>query len=327
MKRTIAMILSLSLLLALAGCGTKVPPSTEAPETTAATEPATEPEERCSSPILYKICDDDGHTAYLFGTAHAGLDEMYPLPDYVLQAYESADLLAVESDPNVFPSMVDMMQIQKATQLEEGTTIEDVISGDVYEAARKILQDHNTYDASMERATPIMWYMTIDELMIRQCEATLNSGVDRTMLNMASGDDKPVESVEPYLLHAAPLTDTPMEEQVRLLERVVEVFSGPAVCKIRDQNCRLWAKGDRDGLEQALMEDPFMLGMTSEDLTQFPGYLDALITRRDQQMVTYVKEKLSSGKIAFICVGIGHVVGDGGMVDQLIRDGYTVERV
>lgn len=323
MKKLTAMILSLSLLLALVGCGAQVPPTTAPEETTTATEP----EERCSSPILYKICDDAGHTAYLFGTAHAGLDEMYPLPDYVLQAYESADLLAVEWDPNAFPSMVDVMQLQKAAQLEEGTTIEDVISGDVYEAARKILQDHNAYDVSMERATPIMWYMTIDELMIRQCEATANRGVDQTMVNMASGDDKPVESVEPYLLHVAPLTDTPMDEQIKLLERLVEVFSDPEVFTIRDQNCRLWAKGDQDGLKQSLMEDPFMLGMTAEDLTQFPGYLDALITRRDRQMVTYVEEKLSSGKTAFVCVGIGHVVGDGGMVDQLIRDGYTVERV
>ncbi len=36
-----------------------------------------------STPLLYEVRDESGHTLYLMGTIHVGRDDMYPLSDAV----------------------------------------------------------------------------------------------------------------------------------------------------------------------------------------------------------------------------------------------------
>ena len=95
MKKIFAVLLALCLLMSLSACGGTIPvenpteitttvPTTE-PVTT--TEPTTAPVEDDSiSPLLYKVTDGEGNTAWLFGSIHVGQDYFYPLPDYVTEA-------------------------------------------------------------------------------------------------------------------------------------------------------------------------------------------------------------------------------------------------
>jgi uncharacterized protein YbaP (TraB family) len=41
-------------------------------------------------------------------------------------------------------------------------------------------------------------------------------------------------------------------------------------------------------------------------------------------MTAKIREYLTTGKIYFVVVGAGHVVGEEGIVSQLRRDGYEV---
>ena len=51
-----------------------------------------------STPLLYEVKDEAGHTLYLLGTIHVGGEDMYPLSEAVWNAYAAADVLAVEVD-------------------------------------------------------------------------------------------------------------------------------------------------------------------------------------------------------------------------------------
>lgn len=88
--------------------GEESPTESEEPEPTEEdiqpTEPvATEPEATLeNAPLLYKVTDGDGNVIWLFGSIHVGRDDYYPLPEYVLDAYEGSDALAVELDAVAF---------------------------------------------------------------------------------------------------------------------------------------------------------------------------------------------------------------------------------
>ena len=113
MKRVLALIMTAVMLLSLCACGGTVPaenPSevtttapTTAPATTLTTPPTTAPAKNDAiSPLHYKVNDGEGNTAWLFGSIHVGQDHFYPLPDYVTEAYENSDALAVEADMVTF---------------------------------------------------------------------------------------------------------------------------------------------------------------------------------------------------------------------------------
>ena len=72
MKKILAMLLCLSLLLPCLGAAAE------------------------SHPLLYEARDNQGHVIYLLGTIHVGGEDMFPLSDAVWRAYDEAEALAVE---------------------------------------------------------------------------------------------------------------------------------------------------------------------------------------------------------------------------------------
>ncbi|MBE6925061.1 MAG: TraB/GumN family protein [Ruminococcaceae bacterium] len=328
MKKTFFVVLSLALLLTGCAADTQEPSVTTL--TTQATEaPApAEPASTSSTPLLYRITDEEGHILYLLGSAHAGLKEMYPLPDYVLDAFESADALALEANPSFTGvSLEEYAMVEEATTLEKGKTIRDYISQQTYDEAVKILEENNQYSAAMDQRTPVVWMMAIDQLIVRKCESAPNYGVDNMLMNMAKNSKKPIVNAETYVNHNAPLTDVSMNQQIKLLERVVVAYQDSAVPPMRDSICKMWAAGDKSAMKAQLAVDPFMWALEDGELAAYQEYWEILGNQRDNHMVHYIKDTLASGDTVFVCVGAAHVIADNGIVDQMIQAGYTVEQV
>ena len=143
MKRLLAWLLALVMCFILTACGPgtsdeSVPP-TEIHEQE--TETPTVSQSSTVTPLLYRVTDDSGNTIWLFGSIHVGRENYYPLPDYVLDAFESADALAVEADIVAFEKDLGL-QMTALSHLvyRDGSTIKDHISLELYEKAVEILK-------------------------------------------------------------------------------------------------------------------------------------------------------------------------------------------
>ena len=100
-NRILSFLLALVMVLGtLVSCSPATNETSDAPTTkaTAKTEDiiTASTDEEGVHPLLYKVTDDDGNTIWLFGSIHVGRDEFYPLPDYVMDAFEGSESLAVE---------------------------------------------------------------------------------------------------------------------------------------------------------------------------------------------------------------------------------------
>lgn len=324
MKKLLCLLLSLTLLLSLWGCRAEDPvPSATADagqtETTAPTDPEGEP----SSPLLYKVTDGEGHVLYLFGSIHIGIEEMYPLPDYVIDAYESSDLLAVEIDDL---DAEEQELVISLGELPDGTVITDYIPEKTYQAALAILEENGAYAEEMEHWMPVVWKTFIEELTTEKSPADADLGVDRHMMERARQDGKPIEGIETIEYHYRVMSDLSMETQCLLLEGAVEGYRSASNRLGLKSMCEAWAAGVEAAWEGASVEN--ILANTDEALLPlYQEYYNALQTERDLLMTQYAKDALASGETVFICVGTAHVVPGGAMIDQLRAAGYTVERV
>lgn len=349
MKKICSILLVLSLLLSLCACGKSTPEATptEAPSTTAPitepttepvtdpiTEPTTEPvtapveepdTDSSISPLLYKVTDADGNVAWLFGSIHVGQDYFYPLPDYVTNAYENADALAVEADVIAFETDLTAQTnaLSKLVYLD-GTTISDHISQDLYNRSVEILKESNTYMSLLDMYYPIMWSSTIDSLQLAAFGVDDELGIDMHFLKDAYDTGKEIQEVESIQFQYEIMANFSPEMQAELLEGSIYGYDNPEESKAAlFELIDAWTLGDADALFTLLNELPEF--ESDEEKALYEEYSDTMVTQRNISMADFAEEALDSGKEVFICVGAAHVVGPGAMADLLTQRGYTVE--
>ena len=338
MKKLLSILLVFALLT-LSACtprqapvttaDTTVPTETsQSPTEETTTEQTTEPEEtdEPSSPVLYKATDSEGNVVYLMGSIHVGMDNMYPLPQYVLDAYNASDALAVEID--IIAANKDLsgaMDAARAMVLDDGTKISDHISEECYEKAVEILEENNTYYRALDMYKPVMWYSLISTLAMEKAGAQSDMGVDMYFLELAHDEDKTIYEIESVDEQYALLGGMSMELQALMLEQTVELYGSALYNMSIRLMCTAWASGDGEGL--LTMTDTDTAGMSEEEAKLMEEFNLSLVGARNVNMTQYAEDALKSGETVFIVVGAAHVLGDDGMAKGLEALGYTVELV
>ena len=339
MKKLLSLLLTLAMMLSMAACTApesdpldeeKETETTElVSETPSESDPEQEPDlpEATSTPLLYKVTGENGGTVWLFGSIHVGIDEMYPFPDYVLDAYNEADALAVECD--VIALQKDMELMTELVQMMlylDGSTISDHISPELYDAAVAIMEENDSYMKILDYYLPVMWYSTIETFTYENYGYDSNIGIDMTLLNMAKDEDKPILEVESARFQYEMLSSFSPELQEILLQEAVAGYNSPENKETLDGLLKAWCDGDTDSLLLYLNEeaDP---DTDSETLKLIEEFTFAMETDRNIAMADYAENIIKGEDKVFICVGMAHILGDGAMVDLLQQRGYTVERI
>ena len=340
MKKLIALLLCMVMVLRLAACGQKNEPATttaatepSVPETTVpttepATEPAvTEPAESVITPLLYKVTDNEGNVAWLFGSIHVGEEYFYPLPAYVLNAYASADALAVEFDIVTFEGDINaQIEALQTMVYADGTTIADHISEELYNDAKAALKDLGMYSSALDYYCPAMWSSFIDSAMIEKMGVDTSLGIDLYFLNRAHEEGKTILDVESAAFQYGMMAGYSEELQAMLLESSVASVELMEESKAdMMQLVDAWATGNEAEFDALINAAPEFESPEEEVL--YNEYQNAMITQRNLNMADFAEDALKSGEEVFIVVGAAHIVGAGAMAELLAERGYTVEIV
>ncbi len=353
-KKLIALLMTLVMLFCFVSCGAdkddadsenasdnevvtqaddKEGESAEAEETESDDDKDTstqEPDEEKYQPLLYKVTDENGNYIYLFGSIHVGREDFYPLPDYVLDAYEESEALAVEFD--VVAATSNMMGMSDAMMdliYTDGTTIKDHIDKKTYENAKQILKDEGLYmGETMDYFCPAMWWSLIDSALQLKTEYDSEDGIDVHLLNTAKDDGKKIIDIESMEFQFGMLAGFSAETQSWLLEDSVASYNEYKKDDFKSYDeeltalVDLWASGNEKEFNEYVNEVPEFESKEEERL--WNEYNDAMLTDRNIGMADFAEEQLEDGKTVFICVGAAHIVGNGGVADLLEKAGYTV---
>ena len=280
------------------------------------------------SPILYKATDSNGNEVYLFGSIHIGQEEMYPLPQYVMNAYEASDVLAVECDIVAFEeNQSDAQNLFMYFVYTDGTTIEDHIDSKLYSQAVEILEDNDYYGMAMDYYNAYLWSDIINALLSEKSRYDMDYGVDRFFIHKAYDDKKPIDEVESVEFQYKMTASFSEGLQELLLQSAVESYQLDNYDEQVKELLSAWCDGDEKELVSLARTDYNNILLTSEQKKLLKEYDNELIVKRNKTMTDYAEEVLKSGDTVFICVGAAHVVGSDGMAQQLKNRGYKVERV
>lgn len=311
-KRILIWLLIFAMCFALAACGSSKTENIAG---------------KSSAPLLYRVTGQNGNVVWLFGSIHVGREDYYPLPDYVMTAFESADTLAVELDIVAFEKdMSQQVAVLQPLVYTDGTTIKDHIPQELYEKAVGIFEAYHTYASALDLYCPAFWSSLIDSLMVEEFDVDINLGLDRYFINAAYDAKKEIAEVESAEFQYQMLADFDEAVQIAILEASVESYENmEETADDLETLMHLWSSGDENAFGQYLTETDDSL--TDEEKQISEKYNEIMITNRNIAMADYAETALAGDKEVFICVGAAHIVGEGAMANLLAQRGYTVERI
>ena len=273
-----------------------------------------------SAPLVYRVTDGEGHALYLLGTIHVGNDDMYPLGGAVEEAYENADILAVELDlyaygGNLFTSLKTAFALMYGMQ----DSIKNHISPETYALGVEKL---GMPEIALQRMKPAMWYSLAENYIYTKAGLDAMKGVDYGLLKRAHKDGKQIDELESLESQMATLLSIP--------EAVID-YEVQAMLTYPEESAQglltlfeAWRVGDEAALRTLLEESTEGEAELSE---AYGEYSDILIDSRNDGFEEQAVSYLNSGKTALIAVGAFHIIGENGLAEKLARLGYTVEEI
>jgi len=323
----LAFVLALSLL---GGCAQATPTPDVTPEAAPTPGPTPEitPEPTPGvpsdiTPLLWKVTAPDGQIMYLFGSIHAADEAIYPLPVYIMDAFNECGYLAVEVDTLALEGdMETQMAMSLSMMYRFGETIVDDIGQELHARAKEVMAELDLEGIPLEMLDglkPYMWANLLMAAAVERAGLSLELGLDMHFLKEAGERGMEILEVESAQAQLELMLGFSPPLQAALLEGSLDI---DAAAQGLEELYGLWKEGDAPALE-AVRNLEFE-GMPEELAEE---YWDAMFTRRKPQMLQAAIRYMNEGKAVFYVVGLLHMIGEGGLVDLLREEGYTVERV
>jgi len=324
MKKILSILLvAIFILVALIGCGSGSDPATENERYPALGNdtPGTPSD---ITPLMWRVTSPDGQGMYLFGSIHVGDSSIYPLPDFVMNAFERSDYLAVEVDIYAFANdMAAVMRMSAMMVYTGGRTIVDDIGEELHAQLVEILTDNNTPAFllnTMDRMRPAMWHSTIGEISVSRAGLSADYGVDMHFIHAAMARGMEVLEVESMDSQMQMMVDFSTELWTLMLQSAVHYFdeSAEAILEL----FLAWQEGDYYAI----------LALLESEMSDVPPHLaeeynNAMMIQRDIEMTAVARQYMADGKDVFFVVGLAHFVGDDSIIYLLRNYGYEVELV
>ncbi|MFN4146975.1 MAG: TraB/GumN family protein [Runella sp.] len=255
--------------------------------------------------LLWEISGNGlSQPSYLYGTIHLICPNDYFLTDSTRWAVERSEQIYLELDMDD-PTL--LLKIPQMMMLQNGLKIKDLLSPNDYQILDDYFQRKGMNINMMESTKPFalmsLMYMTLLNCPPQSYEANFMQ-----MATQAKKEILGLETVEfqmgvfdsiPYAKQAAMLVEMARESQksVNEFELMVQAYKNQDLAQ----------------LYKMLQESP----------SNFEGYEDVLLARRNQAWIPVMYKAMQS-KPTFFAVGAGHLEGQKGVIALLRKEGFRV---
>ena len=278
------------------------------------------------SPLVYKVTKDGSdNVIYLFGSMHiVNLDE-FDFPKYVMDAYNESDYLAVEADIVEVQQRENFLMDYLTSYLYlDGTTIKDHLSEESYNKLVEFLKKKNSYDEKLEVYNLAFFESLISSLVVADAGINSNDGVDTYFLKKAKEDKKNILEVESFEFQEKMINSFPD----RLFELSILSMIDNYDKQIEEMKrlYEIWKNGKESELIELVETDEVDIDeeLSLEDKEIVKNYNYEMIDKRNVGMKDKFESYFENNQKVLFIVGAAHIIGDNGIANLLIKDGYNV---
>ncbi len=262
---------------------------------------------------VWKISKGD-HSLYIGGTCHVLRPTDYPLPAEFDLAYTDSDQVVFEIDPASLQDPAFGMSLMQSCSYTDGRSLKTVLSPKAYAALAAQGKQSNLPIEVLDGMKPGMAVMLVSLQEMMKLGVS-QEGVDLHYAARADADGKTTGALETA------------EFQVQMIAAMGEgnesefvLFSLQDMAQIPELFEELiasWRSGDLSELNTLFIDD----------MKQCPALYQEMLVKRNRNWLPKLVTMLTTPETEFVLVGVGHAVGEDGLLALLKAKGYTVEQV
>jgi uncharacterized protein YbaP (TraB family) len=248
--------------------------------------------------------------SYIFGTMHILCADAANLSDSMKKIIGDCNEIYFEID---ISDIIGMVNAMKYMHMRDDKKLSDLLSKIDYAKVKRYFETHSPVlpFSMLEHFKP----MLISSLMEQDdlpCKTT--DGMELVIMKEAKDQNKKINGLETAGFQASLFDSIPYEDQARDLIKYID--SSDQYKKMTDTLAKAYAAQDLNKIEElTLREDP-----------STASFMDLLLYGRNRKWVSKIKQLLP-GKSVLFAVGAGHLPGEQGLINLLIKNGYTVTPV
>lgn len=308
-----------ALALLLWSCG--APAQTAAPALPAALAPEEMRRQIASGVrhgVLYEARRGEQRIV-LFGTAHLGRPDVFPLDAKAFAELQACKAVVVELDIRKSESLGAAML--EHARLPDGKTLETISTPEQWQRIRSALQARGALNDMVLRSEPWIASSTLVILEASQRGDTMQTGADLVTIALAQAFGKPVLELESAESQADVLGASALDVQVdSLMYTISQLESGDGANEILGI-VGAWVAADADKLAR------YRRDMQDEARPGAKEMYAALLLDREAEMAERIESFRQQYGALFIAIGALHLVGEDSLLARLKQAGYEINRL
>ena len=267
----------------------------------------------CAETSLWRVSKGKNQL-YIGGTVHLLSKSDYPLPDEFEQAFREIDLLVLEADLDALSKPKAQAQLLKSLLYTDGSTLKSRIKPKAYKALERYCKTAGFSMAAMQKMKPAMVVLTLTMTELKRL-GLAGAGVDQFFLDKAKAKGKKTAGLESAETQISTLENMGKgRENELILSTIKELKQTP---KFMEDMKKAWRTGNLVDLEQVGIKT-----MRAE----FPELNKSLLISRNNTWIPKIKAMLTTPERELILVGALHLAGEEGVLAQLKKQGFAVEK-
>ena len=250
-------------------------------------------------------------TLYLAGSVHLLPSQDARLPSAFDRAYADSGRLVMELDLGKLDELAAAGWLREHGALPPGTSLRSVLGEQRYSRVSAAAADLGLPAELLDKQAPWVVAIELADLEYLHVGFDPHQGVEEQLVQRAQADGKPTAGLETLDEELSGLAALPREDQLHLIDQTVdELKDSPEDMR---EVLTAWRFGDAAKLAALL----------SHEYRSFPALYRPLVTARNQRWLPQIEQLLRGKQNSLIVVGALHLVGEGGLLELLRRDGYT----
>ncbi|WP_432382361.1 TraB/GumN family protein [Duganella sp. P38] len=267
---------------------------------------------------LYRVTHE-GKTSYLYGTIHVGRDGMYPLDAVASRALLDSKALVIELD--IREDKAFQLALARHARYPDGDVVQNHLTPATLQKMSQALARAGIPLSSVQHYKPWLIANLLVGAELDRNGYQRSQAVEYALLAAAQKQDKTVRELESadYQLSLFDSLDARQQEQY-LLENLADLDDGDSLKKSQAL-IEAWRAADKTGIHAV-----WQTATTGDSISA--GFMNrVLLGKRNPEMAANIERIMQQDQVAFVGVGLLHLVGDDGLPQLLKRRGYQVEQL
>ena len=255
------------------------------------------------------------NTVYLAGSIHLLPEAEAALPPGFARAYADSARLVMEIDLGKVDPSEAVAALLSHGGLAEGSSLRAVAGAARYARVSAAAAAVGLPAETLDHEAPWMVALQLTELEYARLGFDPEQGVEQQLLRRALTDHKSTSGLESLADEMDVFEALAPDAQLRFLDMVLDDLK-----ETGDETHAVlaaWRRGDAAQLAALL----------ATEYRSFPALYDALVTDRNRHWLPQIEQLLHADENCLVVVGALHLVGKGGLLELLRRDGVAVEQL